>query len=139
MAEQFNTVIKDLFKTFKDLPSGFKSKLHITELQSKMIAGMRTEPEYAIAVLGPHLWAARAEIARRDANFFLTRRYEVDLQRMCREHDVCYDDAINTVTFMKDAYRSAPDATKTLVMDKLTELLKIVAARELAKRTPAKK
>lgn len=134
MAEQFNNVIKDMFKTFRDLPSGFKSKIHITELQGKMLQGMRTEPEYAICVLGPHIWAARAEIASRDAQFFLNRRYDVDVQRLCREHDVCYDDAINTIAFMKDAYRSAPEAIKSFIQDKLTELLRIVATRELAKR-----
>jgi hypothetical protein len=138
MAEQFNTEIKELFREFKELPSGFKSKLHITELQSKMVAGMRTEPEYAITVLGDLVWQARAEIAKRDADFFLTRRYEVDLTRLCKEHDVCYDDAINTVNFMKDAYRQAADDVKTRVMDRLQTLLKIIAARELAKR-PAKK
>ena len=134
MAEQFNTEVKELFREFKELPSGFKSKLHITELQSTMVAGMRTEPEYAIAVLGSLVWQARAEIARRDADFFLNRRYEIELTHLCKEHDVSYDDAINTVTFMKDAYRLAPAEVKTRVMDRLVGLLKVVATRELAKR-----
>lgn len=134
MADQFNTEIKELFKVFKELPSGIKSKLHISELQSKMVQGMNTEPEYAITVLAPHIWAARAEIATRNADFFLTRRYDIDLQTLCKEHDVAYEDAINTVNFMKDAYKQAPEHVKVYIMDRIVQLLRIVAAREIAKR-----
>lgn len=134
MAEQFNTEIKSIFREFKELPSGLKSKLHIAELQNKMVTGMRTEPEYAITVLGDIIWRARAEIAARDAEFFISRRYEVDLTRVCKQHNINYDDAINTVNFMKDAYRNAAPEVRTRIMDHVVTLLKIVAVRELAKR-----
>lgn len=135
MAEQFNALLKEVFKTFRDLPSGMKCKLHINELQSKMNTGMRAEPEYAISIMGPLVWRARDEIAARNAAFFLARRYEVDLTALCKEHDVNYDDAINTVNFMKDAYKSASPAVQGHILDLLQQILAVVAQREIAKRT----
>lgn len=122
--EQFNLSIKRIFKLFKELPSQkFKSKLHISELQSKMVSGMNTEPLYAVTILGPLVWRARAEIAQCDATFFLNRRYEVEIQQLCKEHSFNYDDAINTINFMKDAYRSAAAQTQNNIFIHLKELL----------------
>lgn len=137
MAEQFNTLLREMFKTFKDLPSTYKGKLHINEIQSTMNTGMRAEPEYAMSIIGPLVWRARDEIKSRDANFFLSRRYEVDLAALCKEHTVDYDDAINSVNFMKDAYKTAPAAVQGRILDLMQQILAVVAQREIAKRQAA--
>lgn len=122
--EQFNGSIKKIFKLFKELPSQkFKSKLHISELQSKMSSGMNAEPFYALTILGPLTWRARSEIISLDAAFFLERRYEIEVQQMCKQHNVNYDDAINTINFMKDAYRSAPTSTQQIIFAHLKDLV----------------
>jgi hypothetical protein len=124
----FNKTIKDIFTTFKELPSQqFKSKLHISELQSKMVRGMQTEEMYALHTLGPLLWRAREEIASKDDAFFLRRRYDIEVAALCKTHKINYDNAINCINFMKDAYRSADQATKTKLMNYLIVLLSTYA------------
>ena len=126
--EQFNSTIKDLFKTFKDLPSKtFKSKLHISEMQSKMNRGMNAEPYYAVNILGPLVWRAKEEITERNSTFFLNRRYDIDVQKLCKDHKVDFDDAINTVGFMKDAFRNATQEQQAVIMNLLITLLKTYA------------
>lgn len=122
--ECFNQTIKKIFKLFKELPSQkFKSKLHISELQSKMVKGMNSEPLYAVTILGPLVWRARTEIMCDDAAFFLNRRYELEVQQMCKDHMFNYDDAINTINFMKDAYKSADQQVQVAIFTCLKELL----------------
>jgi len=124
--QEFNQQIKDIFKLFKDLPSQrYKSKLHISEMQSKLVQGMNAEEKYAMTFLGPVVWAAREEIATENEEFFLNRRYEMELQKLSKQHKFNYDNAVNTVAFMKDAYRQASSETKQEIFRNLKRLLTI--------------
>ena len=102
-----------MFNIYKDLPApGYKSKLHINELQSKMVQGMNAEAAYAITFLGPHLWDAKDNLLAKNDTYFLNRRYELDLQTLCAQHKVNYENAINTVGYMKEAYKKASKISK---------------------------
>jgi len=123
-AEQFNDVIKKMFNIYKDLPSpGFKSKLHINEMQSKMVQGMNAEEGYALSVLGPHLWDAQVNIISKNDTYFINRRYELELQSLCSKHMVNYDNAINTVGYMKEAYKSVTKEKQTELFGYVSQLL----------------
>ncbi len=122
--QEFNQQIKDIFRLFKDLPSQqYRSKLHISEMQSKLVQGMNAEEKYAMTFLGPLVWRARNEFKDGDADFFLRRRYDVDLQQLSREHKFNYDNAVNTVSFMKDAYKHADAQKQTQIMNLLRGLV----------------
>lgn len=128
IVEEFNTNIKKVFKLFKDLPSEtYKSKLHISEMQSRMNLGISAEPFYALNVIGPLIWSAREEISNRDAEFFLRRRYDIDVKKFCDQYNTNYTDAINTVGFMKDAYKAAKQDMKNEIIDTAIILLQLYA------------
>jgi hypothetical protein len=136
--EEFNDNLKELFRIFKELPSQeFKSKLHLREMQSKMARGMNAEPSYAILILGPLVWRAREEIVKRDAAFFLNRRYELELQELCMKHKINYVRSVNTVNFMKDAYKNASAEKQTQIFDIFNKLLAVYAQHVQAKRKEA--
>lgn len=122
----FNKEIKEIFHMFKNLETQkWKSKLHISEMQSKMVRGLNAEPQYAITILGPKIWNARDEIVAEDAQFFLKRRYDIDVQRLSKEHGFSFDSAINTINFMKEAYQSADRAFHDKLFERLKSLLSV--------------
>jgi hypothetical protein len=133
--EAFNSTIKELFKLFKELPSKtFKSKLHIGEMQQKMVRSMNAEPYYAINILGPLVWQTKEEIYSKNSAFFLQRRYDIEVQKLCREHKVEFDTAINTVEFMKDAFRNASALQQDSIMNLMITLLKVYAQHVQSER-----
>jgi hypothetical protein len=133
-AEQFNNCIKEIFAAFKGLKSKtFGGKLHIDELHKKMLFGMRTEERYAISIFGPFILRARENIAARNAAYFLARRYELEVQKLCTEHKVDFNDAINTVGYMKEAFRDATDDQKNAILDLIIKLLQVTINAKLAK------
>ena len=138
LPEQFNDIVKKIFNTFKDLnlPS-LKSKVHIKEMQSKMVQGMNTEEEYPITVLGPHLWQGKESIIKRDSQHFLNRRYELELQSLCIKHKVNYDNAINTVNYMKEVFKIAPQDKQKEIMEDIFDLLGIYVKYKKAKTEEA--
>lgn len=126
---EFNSHIKDLFMTFKELPSQkFKSRLHIGELQSKIFKGINMEPEYAIVFVGPILWNCRDEIVNRNYDFFTNYRYEMSAQKFAVEHRINYDDLINTIYFMVDAFKQTSPDMKEKIYTVVTNLLSTYAA-----------
>ncbi len=126
---QFNSKIKNLFSIFEGLPvKSFKGKMHIKAMRSRMIQGINAEPMYGITVLGPQIWKARAELAARDYQYFLDRRYERDAMELCKIHSLDYDEAINTIAYMKDTFSNAVVDVKNTIMDEIQQLLKIYAA-----------
>lgn len=131
--EQFNVEIKAIFKLFKEIPNrGLKSKVHITELQSKMVNGMRTEEKYALNVLGPLVFQAREEIAASDGDFFINRRYDVEVGKLCKDHKINFDNAINCINYMKEAYSTSHADTQTQIFRHLKSLLTIYAQYKMS-------
>lgn len=95
--------------------------------------GMRAEEKYAITIFGPFILRARENIAARNAAYFLARRYELEVQKLCTEHKVDFNDAINTVGFMKEAFQGATDEQKNAILDLLIKLLQVTITAKLAK------
>jgi hypothetical protein len=122
--KEFNTTIRAIFEIFGGLSGqAVKSKLSIKYMRDKMNTGMATQPNYAIVVLGPYFWNRKAEIFGDDAEHFLQRNYGPTVQALSQKHDFNFLDAMNTIAYMKEAYKAAPksaqaqikDLTKTLV------------------------
>jgi hypothetical protein len=126
--KQFNEEFKILFKFFKELPSqGFKSKVHINELYKSMKTCMETEEKYIITMVGPYIWAAREEITNRDLAFFIKKRYEVEVMELSKKLKFNYQDAINTINFMKDASSNASKENLEKIFIHILTLIKYYA------------
>lgn len=131
--EQFNNIVMELFKTFKSLPSQkFKSKLYINDLQKRISSGMKIDEGYALDIMGPMIMTASKEIESSDANFFLSRRYDIDVRTLCAQHKVDYTLAMNTINFMKDAYVCAPSESQKQIFTLLKKLLIVKAKHDLS-------
>jgi hypothetical protein len=124
-SDEFNNTIKALFNLFRKLPSKMLSKMHIERLHAKMIKSMRAHTEYAITILGPYVWAAREEISNGNAQYFLNREYGAEIMELSRTHKFDYDDALKAIGYMKEAYRSTDDATRTVIMNQIKTLLQV--------------
>lgn len=121
----FNRNIKDLFFVFKGLPSKkFKGTLHIKKIQSKLMSCIREEPSYAITIMGPGIWACREKISEADEKYFMNKNYNRDLMYLSRKHKFSYEDAVNTVGFMKDSFSKGTADQKNKIHQLLCELLK---------------
>lgn len=123
-ADKFNAHVRKIFAAFKDLPSKkFKSKLHLNELQRKMNTGIQAEPKYAVTMLGPMLWSTKDEIKAGTSKYFLDKEYGMIVQLLSKTHKFNYDDAINTIAYMKESYQCASETQQKGIVTLVQELL----------------
>jgi hypothetical protein len=106
IAKDFNKQLKSLFKLFSK-ESKFKSKAHLKLLENNMNTTMKTNPLYAITMLGPYIWNSSSDIFNENAQVFLDREYAREVKKLSMQHRFNYNDALESIKHIKNTYRLA--------------------------------
>ncbi len=124
----FNKTVIEVFKQFKELKSvKFGSRLKINEIQSRIAQGVNVNEEYAIRLLGPVLWNSRERLEKQDTAYFLAYNHDIEVRRLCNQHDVDFTDAMTTVNFMKDAFGNASAEARGAIYKNIMVLIGVYA------------
>ena len=109
IAKDFNKKLKELFKLFSK-ESKFKSKAHLKYLENSMNTTIKTNPLYAIAMLGPYIWNCSDDIFSNNVQVFLDRHYGREVKKLSMQHRFNYQDALKSIEHIKNTYISALDS-----------------------------
>jgi hypothetical protein len=103
IAKQFNKQLKELFKLFSK-ESKFKSKAHLKYLENSMNTTIKTNPLYAIAMLGSYIWNCSEDIFNENSEVFLNRQYSREVKKLSMKHRFNYQDALKSIEHIKNTY-----------------------------------
>lgn len=133
MFDEFNKTVIVVFKAFKSLKSTkFGTRVRIDEIQSRIVRGIDANVEYATRMLGPLLWESRERLTNCDTEYFIKYNHDIDVKRLCNQHDVDYGDAMNTVNYMKDVFANATDQERKDVYTHIHKLIGLYAVYMLS-------